>query len=1045
MVAIDVKGSRTRAEDRRLGWVAAGVAFVLLAMILLGAPASARATDNSIDFSSPTVMPGDMVTTQYASQGVTFGQSPLGASQPQPLYVESSALAPSPANVALQECSNEICSLSQWIEFSSEVNHVSMSVAAAHTFSASVTLTAYDSNGIEIAGAGGSDSQAVSSSSLSSLSVSAADTATTIAFVQVTATDGNEGEGFEFADLSYGPVSATPTADFGLVNPGATGGVVVDAGGTASTTLILRRYGGSSGPIDFSYSLPPSDLSASVTPTPDSDSDGSNVTVTFTATAAAPAVTQYPVTITGTPESPSVGNTQHSIIVLVTVVTPQSSYGLRIQGLELTQGIQTFTLPTPAAGSRAVPYSGVKLVAGMPAVVRVFADAPNAPLGSPSSPNAPGNGFVPGVTVQLAGVDSAGQPLPGSPLVAAMPPLSDTLSATVPLAERLNSRSGYDFTLPSGWLFDAESKPITLTATLTPPPESFTNPVAAVPCTDPACVALRTFTLSGISSLNVGVTRIFTIFMENGGVTPDLGQWDSDVAWVDRLIPAGLEVSTLPYGTIDIDWIVNGCYKGKVLGHVCYSRSAKDGEARSEVEDFAHHQLKGVVNDQPIIGVSNPNAAGQGGDLGVEGGNIGQGEASAVIDVNRPLTDVAHEIGHMFGLVHASKSCGGGTGGNTGQPWPPDQQGYIDGIGLNMAAPVPPSPSTFGPSYPVVGGPPPGDAGTNKQQFYDFLSYCANPGSNPDPSPNSDVNPSVDPNPADGALGNSDAWISVRNWDYIATEAACFNAAAGSHSVYEGCHAQADSAQGADSNAAAGQQANEASVQPSAETAEAAGPGMMSVYGYIAPEGANIAVVDPTPSTQPLTGSASPISLELQGAHGQLLAKAPLLVTDTHVDPDGKSPGGPLVLFEGAVRERAGASAISVMSEGSVLATDKKPAHVPRLTLLAPRAKQRVTGTRPLVVRWHATNPDHVHLVVSIDFSTNNGRTWRTMYVGENTGKLALARAYLSPSRSARIRVRVNDGFDQVSATSNRFTILKLQPKRRPQIHTPKPKAKRQR
>ena len=1034
-MAADVRDSGARGEDRRFGWFGVGVVLALLVALFMGAPAPAWASDNTINFSSPTVAPGDTVTTQYASQGVTFGQSPLGASQPQPLYVESSALAPSPANVARQECSNEICTLSQWIEFSPEVNHISMSVAAAGNSSASVTLTAYDSGGNQISGSGGSDTQTVSSGSLSSLSVSAAGTATTIAFVQVTANDGNQGQGFEFTDLSYGPVATTPMPDFGLVNPGSTGGAVVDAGGApASETLILRRYGGSTGPIDFSYSTPPMDVTVSVTPTPDSGGDGSTVMVTFMADANAQAVSQFPVTIYGVPGSSSAGSTQHSTVVPVTVITPQSQYTLRIQGLELTQGIQTFTLPTPTGGSRTVPYSGVKLVAGMAAVVRVFADAPNAPMSPPSSPNQPGNGLVPGVIVQLAGVDSAGRPLPGSPLAAGMPPLFATGSATVPVFERLSTSANvYDFDLPPSWLIDADSQPITLTATLTPPAESFTNPSGAAPCGDPGCVALRTFTLNEVSSLNVGETVIATIFMENGGVTPDLGQWDSDVAWVDRLIPAGLEVSTLPYGTIDIDWIVNGCYKGKLLGHVCFSRSAKNGEARSEVQDFAHHQLKGVVDNNPIIGVSNSNAGGQGGDLGVEGGNIGQGEASAVVDVNRPLTDLAHEIGHMFGLVHASKSCGGGTGGNTGQPWPPDQQGYIDGIGLNITAPAPSTPSTFGPSYPVVGGQPPGDAGTNAQQFYDAMSYCANPNNNPDPTPGSNVNPTVDSNPADGALGNSDAWISVRNWDYIATEAACFASGA----AYKGCHAQADSAQGADQNAAASQQANEASVQPSAVSAEAAGPGMTSVYGYIAPEGPNIAVVDPTPSSQPLTGSASPMSLELQGPHGRLLARAPLLVTDSHVDPDGKSPGGPLVLFEGALPQRAGASAIAVISDGKVLTIDRKPAHKPRVALLAPRAKQHVKGTGRVVVRWRATNPDRVHLIVSIDFSTNNGRTWRTVYTGENTGKLALPRAYFSRSSSARVRVRVNDGFDQVSATSSRFTILKTAPTPPPKKHRP--------
>ena len=417
----------------------------------------------------------------------------------------------------------------------------------------------------------------------------------------------------------------------------------------------------------------------------------------------------------------------------------------------------------------------------------------------------------------------------------------------------------------------------------------------------------------------------------------------------------------------------------------------------------------------------NQNAGGSSGYFGVENNkSLQQNFPVAVVDPSRPLTDVAHEIGHMFGLVHASLACGGGTGGQTGQPWPPDQLGYIDGIGLDIAAPN----AALLNSYPVVAGPPPPGLSNlssgNPTQYMDFMSYCAGTGGEN----------------ANGTLGGSDAWISVRNWDYIATEASClYQQLEGTVSRSFDCGSRARGAQGADANAAASQQANAASVGPNAQSAERAGAGMTSVYGYIAPQGANIAVVDPTPSNEPPTGSVSPMSLELEGAHGRLLAREPLLVTDTHVDPDGKSPGGPLVLFEGALPQRTGASAIAVVSDGRVLTIDRKPAHVPRLTLLTPRFKQHVKGTGRVVVRWRATNPDGVHLIVSIDFSTNNGRTWRTVYMGGNTGNVALPRAYFSRSSTARVRVRVNDGFDQVSVTSSRFTILKLAPARPPKKH----------
>ena len=202
-------------------------------------------------------------------------------------------------------------------------------------------------------------------------------------------------------------------------------------------------------------------------------------------------------------------------------------------------------------------------------------------------------------------------------------------------------------------------------------------------------------------------------------------------------------------------------------------------------------------------------------------------------------------------------------------------------------------------------------------------------------------------------------------------------------------------------------------MPPGAVAAQAAGPGMTSVYGFATAEGANIAIVDPTPSIAPLTGTRSQMSLELLGEHQRLLARAPLLVTDSHIDPDRSSPGAPLVLFEGAIPQRAAATAIAVVSEGKVLTVDRKPSREPLVRLLAPTpGQQHPRGAGPVVVRWRATNPDGVHLIVSIDFSVNDGRSWRTVYMGNNTGRLSLPRGLTSAALAER-------GFESASTTAS--------------------------
>lgn len=69
---------------------------------------------------------------------------------------------------------------------------------------------------------------------------------------------------------------------------------------------------------------------------------------------------------------------------------------------------------------------------------------------------------------------------------------------------------------------------------------------------------------------------------------------------------------------------------------------------------------------------------------------------------------------HLLLFDHASTACGGGTGGQVGVPWPPDQVGYIQGIGLDRR------PNSGGAGgYRLIA------PGLGQPQWYDLMSYCS--------------------------------------------------------------------------------------------------------------------------------------------------------------------------------------------------------------------------------------------------------------------------------------------------------------------------------
>jgi hypothetical protein len=309
----------------------------------------------------------------------------------------------------------------------------------------------------------------------------------------------------------------------------------------------------------------------------------------------------------------------------------------------------------------------------------------------------------------------------------------------------------------------------------------------------------------------------------------------------------------------------------------------------------------------------------------------------------RPLGAAAHELGHVLGLPHASIACGGGSGGQIGEAWPPDQIGRLQGVEFDQ--------STVRPVRPVVDG-----AGA----LFDLMSYCGT---------------------------EANLWLSPRNWNHAFSTLRSY---AGLPGV------------GAADRVSSARAAATASSSRQAFVVGVAGPGGARIVRVVQPHGH-----DAIPPTAP----DSPLRLRALDSAGRVLVDEGVQVQQL-LDAPGAAT------FEAPVP--VGAAAVELTSHGVVL-DRKKRNRPPRVRLLAPSRRARARAHGSLLVRWSASDPDGDQLQATVDYSFDAGRSWRTVYDGPSTGRASVPGRFLEGSRRARIRVYVNDGFNEANAVSPVF------------------------
>ncbi|MDQ6745201.1 MAG: hypothetical protein M3Z27_04170 [Actinomycetota bacterium] len=264
--------------------------------------------------------------------------------------------------------------------------------------------------------------------------------------------------------------------------------------------------------------------------------------------------------------------------------------------------------------------------------------------------------------------------------------------------------------------------------------------------------------------------------------------------------------------------------------------------------------------------------------------------------------------------------------------------------------------------------------GDGKTALYDLMSYCGDT--------------------ADTSASDGDHWISPFNWDRISRRF-----------VEVGQRVQ-----------------RYQTVFPrTADLPRRADTGQLAfAIGTVTASGGRIARILPfSPPAPAADVAASPLRLRSLAADGHVIAEVGVRIVPSAVDRGGVPGGGTFT-----VGVPAHAAALELVRDGVIL--DRlRPAPLPAVRLLNPLAGAHVRGGRDLVVRWSSSAVDRGRgrPEASVDYSSDNGRTWRTVVLAPSTGRAVIPGGFLQGTRRARIRVGVNDGLGESRALSAPFRV----------------------
>ena len=109
---------------------------------------------------------------------------------------------------------------------------------------------------------------------------------------------------------------------------------------------------------------------------------------------------------------------------------------------------------------------------------------------------------------------------------------------------------------------------------------------------------------------------------------------------------------------------------------------------------------------------------------------------------------------------------------------------------------------------------------------------------------------------------------------------------------------------------------------------------------------------------------------------------------------------------------------------GSLMATLVASPHAPTLSLLTPNGGQQF-GAGPVNIAWSASDADGDTLAYTVQYSADDGATWKTLAVHATDQTLGINSSQLAATTQGLMRVIASDGLNTTTAqSSNNFIVL---------------------